>query len=84
MVFAVDLHCQGCVDKVEKNIAFERGVKDLRCDLKSKTVTVTYDPAKTNVAALQEAFARIKKPATVYHQPAGEIDAQTEATKPQK
>ena len=29
VVFDVDLHCQGCVTKIEKNIAFEKGVKDL-------------------------------------------------------
>lgn len=65
VVFDVDLHCQGCVEKIEKNIAFEKGVKDLRCDLKSRTVVVVYDPAKTNVAMLQDAFARLKKTATV-------------------
>ncbi len=39
VVFDVDLHCQGCVTKIEKNIAFEKGVKDLICDLNKKQVT---------------------------------------------
>lgn len=65
VVFDVDLHCQGCVDKVMKNIAYEKGVKDIQCSLKDKTVTVTFDPAKTDVQKLQDAFAKIKKPATV-------------------
>lgn len=65
VVFSVDLHCQGCVTKIEKNIAFEKGVRDLKCDLEKKQVTVTFDPAKTTVQALQEAFKKIGKPATV-------------------
>lgn len=68
VVFDVDLHCQGCITKVEKNIAFEKGVKDLQCSLEEKTVTVTFDPAKTNVAALQAAFEKIGKPATIHGQ----------------
>lgn len=64
VVFYVDLHCQACCDKIMKNIAFEKGVKDIVCDLQSKTVTVTYDAAKTDIPALQKAFARIGKPAT--------------------
>jgi hypothetical protein len=48
-----------------KNIAFEKGVKDIVCDLKTKTVTVTYNPSKTDVPTLLKAFEKIKKPATV-------------------
>lgn len=65
VLFSVNLHCEGCVNKVEKNIAFEKGVKDLACDLKKKTVLVTFDAQKTTVEKLQEAFAKIGKPATV-------------------
>ena len=65
VVLNVDLHCQGCCDKVMKNIAFEKGVKDLVCDLKSKTVTVTYDADKTDVPTLLKAFEKIGKPAKV-------------------
>lgn len=65
VLFSVNLHCDGCVTKIEKNIAFEKGVKDLQCDLKKKTVLVTFDPAKTSVETLQSAFEKIGKPATV-------------------
>lgn len=64
-VLACDLRCQGCCDKVMKNIAFEKGVKDLQCDLKSKTVTVTFDTRKTTIDELLKAFERIGKPAKV-------------------
>ena len=65
VVLSCDLHCQGCCDKIMKNIAFEKGVKDIVCDLKTKTVTVTYDAAKTDVPTLLKAFDKIGKPAKV-------------------
>ena len=42
----------------------KNGVKDLVFDLEAKTVTVTYDANKTDVPAIQKAFAKIGKPAT--------------------
>ena len=68
VVLNVDLHCQGCCDKVMKNIAFEKGVKDIVCDLDTKTVTVTFDADKTNTEALLKAFDKIGEPATVKQQ----------------
>lgn len=79
VIFDVDLHCQACITKIEKNIAFERGVKDLVCDLDAKTVTVTYDPAKTDIKRLKAAFAKINKPAKVH----GETD-ETEQSEQQE
>lgn len=68
VVLYVDLHCQDCCNKILKNIPFDKelknGVKDLVFDLKAKTVTVTYDANKTDVYAIQKAFAKIGKPAT--------------------
>ena len=69
VVLSCDLHCQGCCDKIMKNIAFEKGVKDIVCDLKGKTVTVTFDANKTDVPTLQKAFDKIGKPATVKEAP---------------
>ena len=65
VVLSCDLHCKGCCDKIMKNIAFEKGVKDIVCDLKTKTVTVTFDANKTDVPTLLNAFEKINKPAKV-------------------
>ena len=65
VVLSCDLHCQGCCDKIMKNIAFEKGVKDIVCDLKTKTVTVTYDANKTDIPTILKAFEKIGKPAKV-------------------
>ena len=64
VVLYCDLHCQGCCDKIMKNIAFEKGVKDIQFDMEQKSVTVTFDANKTDVPTLQKAFAKIGKPAT--------------------
>ena len=66
VVFDVNIHCEGCITKIEKNIAFERGVKDMECSLEDKTVTIVFDPEKTDIPHLQAAFAKIGKVAKVH------------------
>ena len=56
--FDVNVHCDNCKAKIEKNIAYEKGVKDLDVSVEKKTVKVTYDPSKTDeetlIASLQK------------------------------
>ncbi|MDY3070322.1 MAG: heavy-metal-associated domain-containing protein [Parabacteroides sp.] len=58
--FVEAMHCNDCIKKIEKNIAFERGVTDLQCDLETHIATVTYRADKTTVDKLVEAFRKIK------------------------
>ena len=58
--FVTDLDCEGCAKKINDTIPYEKGVKDVKVDVPTKTVTVTYDPAKTNEEALVKAFAKVK------------------------
>ncbi|MEG1586047.1 MAG: heavy-metal-associated domain-containing protein [Bacteroidales bacterium] len=64
-VFKVELDCQNCINNIEKNIAWEKGVTDLKCDIKTQTVAVTYKTSKTNDAALITAFKKLGKEAVV-------------------
>ena len=57
--YVKDMDCANCVKKVEKNIAFEKGVTDLKCDLPTKTVVVTYKAAQTTEKKLKDAFKKI-------------------------
>jgi len=57
--YVKDMDCANCVKKVEKNIAFEKGVTDLKCDLPTKTVSVTYSSDKTTEKKLIDAFKKI-------------------------
>lgn len=59
VIFNVGMHCQNCVKKVKENISFEKGVKALEVNLEKKTVTITYDPAKTNEATLKKAVEKL-------------------------
>ena len=59
-VFVTDIDCAGCAKKVNDTIPYEKGVKDVQVDVDAKTVTVTFDPAKTNNETLVKAFAKIK------------------------
>lgn len=53
------MDCQNCVKKIEKNIAFEKGVTDLKCDLSTRTAEVTYRADKTSTDKLASAFKKI-------------------------
>ena len=56
-VFKVSqMHCENCERKVKNNIKFEKGVKEFSTDLKTKTVSITYDADKTNVDKLKAGF----------------------------
>ena len=58
--FVTDIDCAGCAKKVTNTIPYEKGVKDVQVDVPTKTVTVTYDPAKPNNETLVKAFSKIK------------------------
>lgn len=60
-----EMHCSSCENKIKSNIRFEKGVKDIETNLADKTVTVTYDADKTNVAQIIEGFKKIDYVATV-------------------
>ena len=61
-VFHVEIKCDNCVRNIQNNIAFERGLKDMRIDKKQQTVTLTWDPQRTDTTTLKQAFIKIKKP----------------------
>ena len=58
--FTTDIDCAGCAKKVTNTIPYEKGVKDVKVDVATKTVTVTFDSSKTNIEALVKAFTKIK------------------------
>ncbi|MBO5875957.1 MAG: heavy-metal-associated domain-containing protein [Alistipes sp.] len=58
--FCTDIDCEGCAKKVYNSIPFEKGVKDVKVDVKAKTVTVQYDSSKNSDEALVNAFTKIK------------------------
>ena len=65
VTFNVSIHCEKCVKKINENISFEKGVKGLEVSLDKKTVTITYDPAKTDVTKLKAAIEKLGYKVTV-------------------
>lgn len=78
VTFLVDgMDCNNCIKKIEKNISFEKGVTDLKCDLSTHTAEVTYRTDKTTEEKLVAAFKKIGMPATPLTE-GMEIPAKTE------
>lgn len=59
VIYKVEMDCQSCVNKITKNIPFEKGVKDLNVDLEGQTVTVKYRDDKTTKENLVKAFEKL-------------------------
>ena len=55
-----EMHCESCEKKIKGNLRFEKGVKNIITDLKTKTVTIKYDADKTNVQNIIKGFKKIK------------------------
>lgn len=51
--------CEMCKDRIEKNMAFEKGVKAVELDLDTKILTVTYNEKKTDPETLRRAVTKI-------------------------
>ena len=51
--------CDMCKDRIEKGLAFEKGVKKADLDVKTKIVTITYNPSKTTPDDLRKAVSKL-------------------------
>ena len=54
-----NLDCDNCKQKIEKNIPFDKGIKDVVVSLSDKTVVVKYDNTKTDVEKIQASLKKI-------------------------
>ena len=74
------MHCANCEKKIKENIRFEKGIKSIKTDLDTKTVTIEYDADKTTVPAIIEGFKKIKYEAKEVTPAPKKVDAETGAT----
>ena len=56
--------------KIKGNLRFEKGVKQIECDIPKQTVTITYDAEKTNPEAIMQSFGKFGYKATEVKKPA--------------
>ena len=69
VTYEVNMHCQNCVNKLTDKLSFLKGVEDFKASLKSKTVTIKYNPAKVQEKTFVETIEKLgytakKQPAT--------------------
>ena len=58
------MHCENCENKIKGNLRFEKGVKQIECNIEAQRVTITYDADKTNSEALIQSFGKFGYKAT--------------------
>lgn len=58
--YKVSMDCMACKVKIEKNIAFEKGVKSLDVNLAEKTVKVKFNKTKNSPENLKLAIEKLK------------------------
>jgi copper chaperone CopZ len=57
--------CANCENKIKSNIRFVKGVSNIETSIENETVTVTYNPEKTDTDKIAAAFQKIGYTATV-------------------
>lgn len=59
VTYLVSMTCENCQQRIESNIAFEKGVTGLKVDLPAKTVTIEYRADKTSPKELKAAIQKL-------------------------
>ena len=57
--YTTSITCQDCVNTIMKNLPLEKGIKDVRCDLKTKEVTVAFDSNKNNPEEIKKLLEKL-------------------------
>ncbi len=59
VTFSCNMHCVSCEKKIEHNISFEKGVRDVQADVTKHTVTVQYRPNKNDKESIKKAIEKL-------------------------
>ena len=57
--FETSIDCGHCVSTIMKNVPFEKGVKDVKCDLTTKEVTIRYQKGKNKPEQLKRSIEKL-------------------------
>jgi len=57
--YVTSIDCENCVNKIMSNLPQEKGIKDVKCDLKTKEVTVTYNKEKNNPEQIKRSIEKL-------------------------
>ena len=53
------MHCEGCENKIKREIRFVKGVKDIKTSVEEQRVTIIYNKAKATYEDFVKAFGKI-------------------------
>lgn len=59
VTFVTTIDCKNCVKKVEANLPYEKGIKDMKVNLDDRTVWIKYDAGKTDKEKLAAALNKL-------------------------
>jgi copper chaperone CopZ len=59
VTFVTSIDCKNCVKKVEANLPYEKGIKDMKVNLDDRTVWIKYDASKTDKEKLAAAIVKL-------------------------
>ncbi len=59
VTFQTNMHCEACKAKMEKNLAFEKGVTNLDVNLEKNLVTIEYKAWQNDSTALKKAIEKL-------------------------
>ena len=57
--YKTSIECNNCVNKLMTNLPQEKGIKDVKCDLVTKEVAVTYQKDKNNPEQIKKAIEKL-------------------------
>jgi mercuric ion binding protein len=57
--YTTSITCGNCVNKIMTNLPQEKGIKDVKCDVKTKEVTVSYQKDKNNPDEIQKSLEKL-------------------------
>ncbi len=57
--YKTSIDCADCVNTIMTNLPQEKGIKDVKCDLKTKEVTVTYQKDKNNQQEIKKSIEKL-------------------------
>jgi len=57
--FKTSIECNNCVNTIMTNIPQDKGIKDVKCNLATKEVTVTYQIDKNNPAEIKKSIEKL-------------------------
>lgn len=52
------MHCANCENKIKEGLRFEKGIKDILTNVDKQTVTIVYNPAKTDKQKIVATFPK--------------------------